>query len=344
MKDINTIVYYGPGKLVGEKRPMPLAGKGEICIRVEAVSICGSDIGAYKNASDRFEPPLILGHEFSGVIHQIGEDVTRLKVGQRVTVNPMIYCRNCFYCERGLINSCNNRRGVGTTIMLGRCNGAFAEYIVLPEFAAYELPASISFVQGALLEPLSVAFSAAQKGGFTPGETDVVIGVGPIGLLIVQALRALGAGKIIAVDMVQKRLDTAIACGADMGVKFEERFEQIREATNGIGADKIIISTGNAALPDGINMVRNAGSIVLLGLSKQDISVDFVQVVSRGISIYGSFMFTREIHSQAIQMMAEGKIDIAPIVTSIRPLSEAAQAFKDITTPGTEEIKIVLKP
>ena len=182
---MKALVYMGPGQLEVEEREIPAPKKGEVQIKIKKVSICGSDLGAYRHASDRFMPPLVLGHEFSGDITEVGEGVTLLEVGQRVTVNPMVLCNECYFCKRGEGNLCGNRKSMGTAIGGVQTDGAMREYVTVPDWMVVPIADNVSYESAALLEPCGVTLACAKKGLTDEEKNTVVLGAGPIGLLIV---------------------------------------------------------------------------------------------------------------------------------------------------------------
>ncbi|MDF2839829.1 MAG: theronine dehydrogenase-like Zn-dependent dehydrogenase, partial [Clostridia bacterium] len=217
MSTMKALVYHGPRNVKLEVRQIPTPKKGEVLIKTRAVSICGSDLGAYRlhEVSDRWAPPIVLGHEFAGEIAALGENVTELEIGQRVSANPILYCGKCYYCERGMINLCGNRHSLGTSIGGNASDGALQEYFTIRQEAVIPLDDRVTFKQGALLEPLAVCYCAAKNGSFGEGERVAVIGAGPIGLMIVKFLKAQGTASIIVSDIVDERLKFATKYGAD---------------------------------------------------------------------------------------------------------------------------------
>ncbi|MHB1391516.1 MAG: zinc-dependent alcohol dehydrogenase [Clostridia bacterium] len=342
---MKAIVFYGTEDMRFEMLPKPVPGPGEVCIKVKAVSICGSDLEEYRHSSDRSIPPLVFGHEFSGDVCEVGDGVTKVKVGQPVCVHPIINCGECFYCKKGMINLCNNRRSVGRTLGVEkkRCDGGMAEYVCVPELVVLPLAEGISYEQGALLEPLAVTYCAAKCGGFEKRENVVVVGAGPIGLMIIQYLKAFGAGRIIVTDVVEQRLETALKCGADIKLNVKDNpIEKVIELTGGIGADRVIIAAGAPnAVKDSFKIVRNGGNIVLVALIRSNIEINPMDLAARQVAIHGSYMFTSEM-KDAMEYLASGKINIEPIVTSTRPLEDTPQVFREMISPDNKEVKVIL--
>lgn len=345
MDYMRAVVFHGPGDMRYEMVPKPVPKEGEVCIKVKFAGICGSDVEEYKIGSDRAIPPIIFGHEFSGEIVEVGAGVSKSRLGQRVSVNPMLYCGKCYYCQRGWINLCPYRRSIGRTLGVEkkRCDGAFAEYVCVPEFALVPLHEKVSFEEGALLEPLSVCLSAAKEGNFKKGENVLVIGAGPIGLMIVGLLRILGSGRIVVTDVFDSKLDVANRLGADHVLNVKDKpVESLLELVDNIGFDRVIVATGaSSALKDSFKLVRNGGGIVLVGIIRKVVEVNPVEIVGRKLTIYGSYMFTNEMY-EVMDYIAQGKLDVKGIITSICSLEEVPEVFKKLSADG-EEIKVLVK-
>lgn len=338
---MKALVYKGPGLMDLEDHPIPQPGKGEVQIRVRACSICGSDLGAYRHASDRFMPPLVLGHEFSGDITALGKGVSGLKVGQKVTVNPMVLCRDCFYCGRDEGNLCGNRRSMGTAIG-GRTDGAMREYVTVKDWMVVPLADNISYEAGAMLEPCGVCLACAKMGHTADEKSVMLIGTGPIGLLIVKFLKAMGVEKVIVSDVLDTRLEKAKACGADVVINAanQDVVEAVKKETDGYGADRVIIAAGiGSAIGQSFQLVRNGGTIVLVALMHEEVTIDPMEIVGRGLKFLGSYMFTTEM-AEAAQMLADGKLTVEDLITSSYPLAEGKKALDVLNTPGNTEIKV----
>lgn len=345
MDTMKALVYHGPGDLSLETRPVPSPAKGEVLIKVRAVSICGSDLGAYRlhEVSDRWLPPMVLGHEFSGEIAGLGEGVQGLIIGQAVTVNPILYCGKCYYCQHGMINLCPNRFSVGTSIGGVRQNGAMQEYLTVRASAVVPLANGVSFKQGALMEPLAVSLCAAKMGDLGAGERVAIIGAGPIGLMIMKFLKAAGNKQVFISDILESRLAFAKSAGADEVIDGrQDVIAGIQDLTGGVGADRMIIAAGvPGILEKSIQMVRSGGNIVLVALMHQKVQLDPMPIVSRQISLLGSYMFTNEI-SQVMMLMAQKQVVVDDLITSELPINKGVEAFQELCKPDCKEIKIIL--
>jgi len=340
---MKALVYYGPGDLKLENWETPEPKEGEVRLKLQYSSICGSDLDAYRAASNRFRPPLILGHEASGIVDAVGSGVSSLKVGQKVCCNPPIYCGTCWYCQHGHYNVCPNRLSLGNSVGVDKCNGTFAQYICLPAYTLIPLPDNMSLLHASMMEPLSVGYHAALNGAFTPGETVVILGVGPIGLFTVMCLRATGAGKIICCDRSKARLNLARQLGAEViDVDETDSGQAVKEATGGRGADRTIICAGAPGLlKQAIQMTRNCGDVVLVGMIQSAVEFNPMDIFGRDINIISSYTFTDEMFS-SVKAVSNGKIDLDPIISSIYSLENGKDAFDALATPGNEELKIVI--
>ncbi|MBW2638186.1 MAG: alcohol dehydrogenase catalytic domain-containing protein, partial [Deltaproteobacteria bacterium] len=238
-------VWYGKEDIRIENIPEPSVGAGQVKIRIEACGICGSDLHEYASGpfiiparphplTGREGGPIILGHEFSGEVAEVGEGVTKVQPGDRVTVNPLIYCGECHYCRKGNHLLCSKLATVGFA-----WDGAFAEYGVFPEYSILKLPDSVTYEMGACVEPLAVAVHAVNRSGLKIGDNVVVIGAGPIGLLVQQACKVAGAGKVFVSEPMKARIKTAEKMGANAVLNPAEVDigKEIASLTDGLRAD-----------------------------------------------------------------------------------------------------------
>lgn len=341
---MKALVYQGPGVLELEEREIPSPKNGEVQIKIKRVSICGSDLGAYRFASDRFAPPLVLGHEFSGDITAVGEGVTSLKVGQRVTVNPMVLCNDCYFCKRGEGNLCGNRKSMGTAIGGVQTDGAMREYVTVPDWMVVPIADNVSYEAAALLEPCGVTLACAKKGMTKDEKTTVVLGAGPIGLLIVKFLKALGIEKVIVSDIIDKRLEKAKECGADYVInsKNTDAVAEVKKLTDGYGADRVINAAGEFLINQSFEMVKNGGTSVLVALTHKKVEIEPMEIVGRALNFMGSYMFTTEM-AEAAQMLAEEKLVVEDLITSTYKLEDGKAAFDVLNTPNNDEIKVQIE-
>ena len=212
-------VWYGREDIRISDVPEPIVGKDQVKIKVRWCGICGSDVHEYREGPMLIPKnphpltgksfPIILGHEFSGDVVEVGKSVKRIAVGDRVTINCLIYCGTCLYCRQGEYNMCLKLGTVGLA-----WDGAFAEFVVVPEYTVIKIPDEVTYEMGAFAEPLAVAVRGVKRSRLKVGDTAVVIGAGPIGLLVIQAARVLGASKVFAIEPIQRRRELAKQLGA----------------------------------------------------------------------------------------------------------------------------------
>ncbi|MGL6200141.1 MAG: zinc-dependent alcohol dehydrogenase [Lachnospiraceae bacterium] len=341
---MKSLVYLGPGKMEVQTRSIPVPQAGEVQIKIKKISICGSDLGAFRHASDRFRPPLVLGHEFAGDITQVGAGVETLSVGQRVTVNPMVLCNDCFFCHRDEGNLCGNRTSMGTAIGGVQTDGAMQEYVTVPDWMVIPIADNVTYEAAAMLEPCGVTLACAKRGHTEDEQSVAVLGSGPIGLLTVKFLKALGVPKVIVTDILDTRLEKAKECGADVTIndKNEDTIGIVQKLTDNYGVDRVIITAGiGSSINQSFKLVRNGGTIVLVALMHEMVKIDPMEIVGRGINFLGSYMFSTEM-KEAAQMLADNKLTVEDLITSTYSLDVGKAAFDILNDPNNTEIKVQL--
>lgn len=329
-----------------EEVPLPEIGGEDVLIRVKACGICGSDVHGMDGSTGRRIPPIIMGHEASGVIEQIGSGVTEWKAGERVTFDSTVVTRQDFYSQKGLFNLSDYRKVLGVSCDDYRQHGAFAEYVAVPQSVLYRLPEGLSFVQAAMTEPVSVAFHAANLFPNEIGDSAVVVGCGMIGLFVIQALRIKGCGKIIAIDLDQSRLDMALTLGADYAIKSDEGkvIERIKDLTHGRGADMAFEVVGITATVNlAINAVRKGGKVGLVGNLSPKVELPLQAVVTRQLALYGSCASAGE-YPACLDMIANGRVKVDEMMSAVVPLSEAASWFDRLYKGEPGLMKVIVTP
>ncbi len=326
--------------------PEPQVGPRDVLVEVKACGICGSDVHGMDGSSGRRIPPIIMGHEASGVVAELGAEVTDLQVGDRVTFDSMISCGRCHFCRRGRINLCDNRRVLGVSCAEFRQDGAFAEYVAVPRHIVFALPESVSFEQAAMVEPVSVAVHAARRVPIHLNDTAVVVGTGMIGLLAVQALRAAGCGRILAVDIEPKRLELACCLGADEGFSARETdvAGEVLRRTEGRGADLVVEAVGMAeTVKTAIACVRKGGSVGLVGNLTPEVPLPLQGTVTREITLYGSCASSGE-YPACLDLIARGTIRVDRLLSAVAPLDEAPEWFDRLYRGAGGLMKVIVKP
>jgi L-iditol 2-dehydrogenase len=326
--------------------PQPAMGPRDLLVRVKACGICGSDVHGYDGTTGRRIPPVVMGHEAAGIVEEVGAEVTAFRPGERITFDSTVYCGHCFFCHRGEINLCDNRQVLGVSCGEYRRYGAFAEYVSVPERICYHLPDELSFHEAAMIEAVGVAVHAVHLTPVTLNDTAVVVGVGMIGLLSLQALRLAGCGKIIAVDLEDNKLDTAMELGAThrMNPSRDDVPAMVRELTRGHGADIALEAVGAAApIQTAIASVRKGGAVTLVGNIVPKIEFPLQSVVTRQIRVMGSCASAGE-YPACIDLLARGAIRVGPMLTARAPLSEGPQWFERLYAKEPGLMKVILEP
>jgi L-iditol 2-dehydrogenase len=331
-------VLRRPGDVVVEERPIPRAGPAEVVVRVSSVGVCGSDTHYYDHGRiGRFvmEKPLVLGHEAAGEVTDLGPGVTRLTVGQRVSIEPGVPDLTCTQCLAGRYNLCPNMQFFATPPI----DGAFAEYVVVHEAFAHPVPEGIGDDAAALLEPLSVGIWACTKAGVTAGSRVLITGAGPIGLVSVQTALAFGATEIIVSDVNPARLALALELGATTVVDARDSSVTELETPPGI----LLECSGHPpAINEAIRALGPAGRAVLVGMGGDEIPLPLSVVQERELEVTGTFRYANT-WPTAIALVASGRVDVDRLVTGTYRLDQVEQAL----TAGRRDrgsVKVVVHP
>jgi 2-desacetyl-2-hydroxyethyl bacteriochlorophyllide A dehydrogenase len=326
-KTMTAAVLVRPGAFEMQTIPVPQIGPGDVLIKVARVGVCGTDVHIYRGHYAAGWLPLIPGHEFSGTVAAIGDGVTTVDVGTRVIADINIGCGHCFYCRKNEVMSCSEVKQLGIHI-----DGAFAEYVKIPQRLVIPIPDDMSFEVAALAEPLGCTVRAAKKSNIRFGESVLVIGAGPIGNFHVQLARAIGAAPIIAADLNAERLRLAKDCGADVVISDMSMLDAaVRAVTDGRGADVVIESVGLPALYErAFDLVRPGGRITAFGLAGDDATVRFApqKMVLKETGIRGSVAAMGDDMHDALTLLRFGRIDVRPFLQETRPLSEVQEAIE----------------
>lgn len=318
-----------------------LTGPGQVIIEVKHVGICGSELHAFKGTHPYRKPPAILGHEMLGYVTEVSEDVTRVTVGDRVTVDPQWVCEECEWCKKGDHNLCVNKRVLGTV----EWPGALGEYILCPDYSVYPIPDHLTDDQATMIEPLAVGVHAVKRARLQKGESVLILGTGSIGNVTTAMAHVYGADPIIVADVQQHCLDTAPRLGATHSilVGHEDIATRVNEITGGKGADVVFITHGTSELFDAaFEAVRKQGRIVVVALFKKPVPINPYNIIKKDIDIVGTIMSTDEDVQEAIEVVASGKVDPAHIVTHHLPIDEAQHGFELAATKNDGAIKVVL--
>ncbi|MDD5127591.1 MAG: alcohol dehydrogenase catalytic domain-containing protein [Dehalococcoidales bacterium] len=331
-------VLHGKRDIRMENIPNPKVEPGSIVIKVRACGICGSDLHIYRQGD---KAGLILGHEFSGDVYEIGAGVADFKKGDRVTGVGFRPCGECYWCKQGMTARCSNMKLAGDHFA-----GAMAEYVLLPNAqlnrTVFKLPDTVSYEQGATVEPVSVGSFSVRRAKVAPEDTCVVIGAGIIGLGIVQVLKAVGVKKVIAAGRRASRLKAAKESGADMIIDAakEDTAAAVIKATKGLGADVVFECAGQQATFDqSLKIARGGGKVILVGLYEQPVTWKPIDATNKNLTLIGILggHFT-----STMEYMASGKVNTKPLISHTFPLDKAPEAFAT-QSDAPDAIKVMLK-
>jgi len=341
---MKALVLEAYNKLIYTDVPEPNLKENEVLIQVKACGICGSDVHGMDGSTGRRIPPIIMGHEAAGIIVQTGSQAQQYAVGDRVTFDSTIYCGQCSFCRKGLINLCENRRVLGVSCSDYRQHGAFAEYVAVPEHILYCMPEGLSFEQAAMVEPCSIAVHATERTPHHLNASAVVVGVGMIGLFVIQVLRAAGFGTIFAVDIDDDKLKLAQQLGADLSFNSQKAdiVSEIKQHTQGLGAQAAFDVVGlPATLQTALACIHKGGTLTLIGNLAPTVEFPLQSVVTREISIYGCCASQGE-YPACLNMIARGQLNVDTLISAVVPLSQGAEWFWRIYHKEKGLMKVIL--
>jgi len=334
---VKALVYKGPENIEYADLPRPDIKDDEVLMRIKTVGICGTDLHIYKGKME-VTTPLVMGHEFSGVVEEIGAAVKNLKKGDRVVGEHVVPCRVCHYCLIGKPNLCPNAKVIG----LHRA-GALAEYLAIPANLVYVIPDELGFDEAALIEPLTIALYAIRESGLLLDKNVAVIGQGPIGLLLDQAVKSAG-GNVTGIETQAHRLafakdkkwiDSAIdASSQDVPAAIEKLFPG--------GVDVAIEAVGRQTTAQtALDIAMRAGRVLLLGVFEEPSKLDLMSIVKKELHVHGSWTCAFSF-PEAIDLVAKGKIDLKSLITHRYEAKDGAQAFRDSIGYLDNRIKTVI--
>ena len=331
-------VLRAAGDLVVEERAEPVPGPRDVLVRVASVGVCGSDVHYFEHGrigSFVVDAPLVLGHEASGVVVGTGSSVTRLAVGQRISIEPGRPDFSCAQCLAGRYNLCEDMRFFGTPPI----DGAFAELVTVHEQFSHPVPDSLSDDAAALLEPLSVGLWACRKGGVGAGSRVLVTGAGPVGLVAAQSALALGAASVVVTDVNPHRL----ALARDVGVTDVLDVSSSRVSESGLAVDVLLECSGHpAATVDAIRAVAPAGTVVLVGMGGDEMALPVSRIQERELSVTGTFRYAHT-WPAAIALAASGRVELDRLITGHYGLDAVREALTAART-DVRAVKPVVRP
>ena len=335
--------FMGNKKIEVKDFTLPEPKANEVVIKNKFCGVCGTDVHIYHGepGSADVNPPVILGHEYSGVIEKVGKNVTDLKVGDHVTVDPNIYCGKCIWCREGKKQMCPDMQAVGVTM-----NGGFAEYSVVPASQAFKIDDSVPFEYAALTEPVACCLHGIDVASIRTGDNVVIVGGGAIGLIMMQLAKMSGASKIVVSEPNEMRRNVAIECGADLTVNpmEDDYVQKVSEFFGEPGADVVIECVGNkGAVSQAIGASCAGATVLLFSVPKPHSTVDLplMDVYKKELTIKGSII-NPDTHQRAVDMINNNRIEIKKLITHSYDLNHLEDAIK--MQMSADSIKVIVKP
>jgi L-iditol 2-dehydrogenase len=343
---MKTAQFTSPFQIRLTEVPTKQPAEDEVLVKIKYAGICGTDFKIFDGTipyikQGKLSYPMVPGHEWSGEIVKIGSRVNRLKIGDRVTGECHIGCGKCEDCSNGRSNICFTRERLG---IIGR-DGAFSQYLVIPEKAVHVLTPNVTDIEGALVEPLTIALHAIDKLNSVAGANVLVFGLGPIGLLVSQVVKAMGAATIIGVDLDENRriLGKRLGCNLVTDASDQALAQMIEQQTSGHGVDIIIEATGvKSLLSSAVDLVRPGGQISLVGLYDGKVEVDATQLITKDIRLYGN-MASARVWDRAIRLLESKKIDVNQLITHVFQFDNFQDAMNTAYRKHEGSIKVMIK-
>lgn len=335
---MRAVVFPTPQQISIETVDDPICKPNEVIVKVTQVGICGTDLHIFHNEYlSTF--PVIAGHEFVGQVVEVGNEVDWLLQGDRVAVDPNLYCGECYFCRQEQSNHCIHWEGVGITRP-----GGFAEYVAVPARACYKVPENLSDSQAAFVEPLSCVIHALKRMRIWPGDEVLIFGAGPMGLLLVQAMRHSGASQIVVVEKQEKRRTLALSMGANTAVATDPDFTKELYDLAPLGYAVVIDATGvPAVIQQALQFVKPRGQYLQFGVAPKGATVQWqpYDIFHKDLTLIGSFALCYTFQP-AVAWLAKGVIEIEPLVSHILPLEEFPKGFRDFADGKT--LKVHIRP
>jgi L-iditol 2-dehydrogenase len=343
-------VYRGVNDVRLETVPVPQVGAGEILIRVHACGICGTDLKKISTGSH--SAPRIFGHETTGVVAQVGEGVTQFQLGDRVMVFHHIPCGDCYYCRHKVFAQCPTYKKVGATAGFEASGGGFSEYVrvmdwIVQRNGVVRIPDGVSFEQASFIEPVNTCMKGIETLRLTPGETVLVMGQGPIGIMLAVLARRRGA-RVITSDLLPQRHTIARTFGLDQSIDASESdaVQLVKEQTEGRGADAVILAVaGTALIRPAMDATRPGGRVLLFAQTQHgEAAIDPAAVCVDEKSLLGSYSASVDLQEESARFVLDREMDLERLISHRFPLSEAVEALRLAAHPKPDSMKIVIQP
>jgi 2-desacetyl-2-hydroxyethyl bacteriochlorophyllide A dehydrogenase len=335
------LVYNGPEDLRYEEIEDVRPEKDEVLVKIKSCGICGSDVHGFLGITGRRIPPMVMGHEFSGLVEEVGEEVKSIKPGDRVAPYPVIFCGECEFCKEGKVHICLNKKALGVL----ECNGAMAEYVCVPEKVIFKLPENVSYNVGSLIEPLSVSYRGVNSAGDISGKNVLIVGAGTIGLLALAHVKMRNPGKVFLSDLSDARLEVAKQMGADFVINptKDNIDEVIKRQTNGLGVDVAIEAVGaTPTVQQAMTSLKLGGTAVWIGNSAKMININMQEIVTRELKVFGTFLYTYKEFGECVELLGSGKLNVEPIISLTAPMEKGVELFRKLAKDPGSLIKVVL--
>lgn len=333
-------VMTKPGEIWFQEVPIPEPGRGQVLVKIQNIGICGSDIHVYHGEHPFTSYPVTQGHEVSGEIEKLGEGVTDFQAGQKVTIEPQVYCGKCYPCRHGKYNLCEELKVMGF-----QTTGIASEYFAVDASKVTPLPEEISFEEGAMIEPLAVAVHGVKQMGDVTGMNIAVIGAGPIGNLVAQTAKGMGAARVMITDISDLRLQKAEECGIDVCVNTREKDfgEALVEAFGPDKADVIYDCAGNnTTMGQAIKYARKGSVIVLVAVFAGMATVDLAVANDHELDIKSTMMYRHGDYVDAIRLVKEEKVHLKPLISKTFAFRDYLKAYQYIDENRETTMKVLI--
>ena len=333
-----------PFQIEMQQAPIPEPGPNEVVLKNMYLGVCTSDLQIYHGKHAYAAMPVTMGHEEAGIVYKVGENVTDWKPGDRVILQPQLFCGECYPCKTGHFNVCESLKVIGVHV-----DGCACEYTAVPAWNLHRLPDNVSFREAALIEPIAVGFGVVRRINEVTditGKRVCVVGAGTIGNLVAQACKAMGAGPVMITDILQDKLELALKCGIDYVENTKE--QTLAQAIDKcFGADKADIIVDSAANPfvfqSIMDAARKASIVVLSGNYKEPVRLDVTQIQRREITVLGHMMYIRQEFEDGLRHLSLGNIHTEGLITQEWTLDQYAEAFRFVDDHPAEVVKMIVK-
>lgn len=333
-------IMTAPGQITFVEEPVPYPAAGEVVVRIMRIGICGSDIHVQHGRHPFTQYPITQGHEVSGEIFSVGDGVTKLYVGQSVTIQPQVVCGKCYPCRHGKYNLCEELRVMGF-----QTTGTASTYFAVDATKVTPLPEGMGYDEGAMIEPLAVAVHAIRRAGDVQGMKIAVLGAGPIGILVAQSAKAMGAQSVMITDISDLRLEKARECGVDYAVNTQEKDFGVA-LTDCFGPDKADViydcAGNNTTINQAIQHARKGSIIILVAVFEEMASINLAVLNDHELDLNTSMMYRNEDYIEAINLVERRKVALTPLISKHFPFEKYSEAYRYIDANRETTMKVII--